>query len=237
MTQQKLQNLPGKISLWAIGGFIAQCAGIILAITIWCYFLEYSPSPSKIRLTMTVITLMITLAELLLCWLDYLNGWAAVVILMANIWGSLDATQRFPATVFQDPWGLFTVKVTLLWLGKIVGLCVFFKQLRKYPMVLLGVLLVHVAFLPLMHLLALPIGEDTRTQQILSQDVVDEDMLIKLWRQLMNSRERQETIQALRRRMNAFFILCGKKSPLFAQILTTLDSSYKRALRRESRSI
>mmetsp|Transcript_41974 Transcript_41974/g.94317 ORF Transcript_41974/g.94317 Transcript_41974/m.94317 type:complete len:237 (+) Transcript_41974:187-897(+) len=230
-SQAQKSDIFSPLSWWSILGFSMQCLGLIGAIVAWCFFLECSPTASQIRTTMMIILVAVTVAELACCWLEYLNRWAAVVIMLANIWGGLDATLRFPTIVLGHPWCKFTAKLVVLWLVKLIGLIGSFVKVRENSMVLLGLMLVHVAFMPLMHLLSLPIGEDLRTQQCWAQDAAHEDLLVTLYRLCTNAASRHVLVQGMRRKARTWLLALASRSGWFTRVLCYLDPSYKRVLR------
>jgi len=151
------------------------------------------------RYIFLVALCIVSLAEFKACfWTAAMRLPAVVVMMVATLWGHLDAVLRFP--VLHDPESFFVIKVCACWLLKILCLALGFKELTRDSLTLLAFIVVEVVVLPGTYLLSLPLDDCLLTQRAAAYDVTDVDIAVRVWTLIIDGRERAALWHAVRRK-------------------------------------
>lgn len=194
---------------------------------LWPDFVD-SSEPAHIRRVLLLTLMFETCIEVSIWFNGVVRWWVIIVVLLSNIWGMLDAFLRYPLVHDIDTG--FGVKQIVMILVKLIGYSVGFKDLEK----MLGwfglVILSCVFSVPILWLVALPIGECDAYHQ--GQDRVDVDIAIRCWRAVMDPVERAEAIVACRRAGRQLLVCLSKTAPFLKPALLRWDPSLGRLLRK-----
>lgn len=142
----------------------------------WTVFLDES-SPSSVRSCLYATLSIVQIIEFVIWYCDVTKPWLLIPMLLSNMWGLYDAIARFP--VVHDVDSFFTLKQIILLAAKTISYPIGYRDIGRSPGWFLLALFINVWFLPLMFLMALPLGDAQFTN--MRTDVVDEDLLFRIW--------------------------------------------------------
>merc|ERR1719230_921074 len=131
---------------------------LILGLIIWLWgsFLDvHEHNPARVRSAMMSILAVTTVCEMMFAFQDLTTIWVAVVALVVNVWGGLDALLRFPAA--HDVEDFFTVKQFLLVVTKTFSYAFGINGFRQHIGTFLFILMIMIWGLPVLYLMALPL--------------------------------------------------------------------------------
>lgn len=191
----------------------------------WTMFLDEA-RPTNVRTWLYATLFLVTISEFVIWYWDATKPWLMVPVLICNIWGMYDAIARFP--IVHDVDSFFTLKEIVLVAGKTLGYSLGFRNIGRLAGWFLLCLFVNVWFVPLMYLMALPIG-DLQVQNARS-DVIDDDLFIRLY----GFRKREQRAMYMRKLVRSFegtLIFLGRSIPFLGQRLER-DPKYRRLLRK-----
>lgn len=220
--------------LWTVAccmGACVVCAGALLA---WCIYLEYKPGHTSQRKFMLAVLAAVFLQEAAICWLIAPPEWNRplnVLIAGTTFWGYLDALLRFP--VLHDTLSFFALKQVVLLAIKAGFYAYCFYHLVENRIILVCSFLQCIVLLPLMYLLALPIGLNPSQQKDVAQGVTDVDFLSRLWTFLSEADSRRQCLQRCRRSGLATLISVAQRLPPLAALLVRIGpTDLRRTLRK-----
>eukprot|EP00397_Hematodinium_sp_SG-2012_P020550 GEMP01021176.1.p1 GENE.GEMP01021176.1~~GEMP01021176.1.p1 ORF type:complete len:218 (+),score=21.96 GEMP01021176.1:83-736(+) len=191
----------------------------------WTTYLD-DAKPQGIRTTLYITLLVVTVVEFSLWYFELTKSWHIIPMTLCNIWGMYDAIARYP--VVHDVDSFFTLKEIVIVAGKTIGYSVGFRNIGRMAGWFLLCLFVNVWFLPLMYLMALPIG-DVQLQHAKS-DVTDEDVIVRI----LNFRRKECRliyIRKLIRIWESVAVFFGRLIPPLRQRMEQ-DTKYRRLLRK-----
>ena len=162
--------------LWVFPLVIICIVGIFVGLWGWTVYLE-SAKPSGIRRALHVVFLIFNAIEILLYQRETFKGYTLPVIMFCNFWGMFDAILRYP--VVHDLDTFFAVKQVCLVALKTMAYAIGFRNLGRNAVTFLCCLFGNVWAVPLLYVMALPIG-DSRAQMS-RVDVKDVDVMIKVY--------------------------------------------------------
>eukprot|EP00812_Abedinium_dasypus_P002424 NODE_1295_length_1182_cov_307.449867.p1 GENE.NODE_1295_length_1182_cov_307.449867~~NODE_1295_length_1182_cov_307.449867.p1 ORF type:complete len:245 (+),score=52.96 NODE_1295_length_1182_cov_307.449867:156-890(+) len=176
---------------------VAICIACLAVIGCWCFSLTYEPTISSLRKVMVTLFCAMVAAEYCLYRARLLRGWAVPAVVVADLWGALDAIVRFPHA--REVESIFGVKQSLLLVLKFCCCLFALRDHRKYFIYLFGYTVACVLTLPLLYLIALPIDDsDRKDLDLASLDVADEDILKRILKFFFSSKSRAESLKALK---------------------------------------
>jgi len=141
----------------------------------WTVFLE-DAKPTSVRRLLYCALGIVCVIEFSIWYADILKPSLLVPMLLTNVWGMYDAIARFP--VVHDVDSFFTLKEIVLVAGKTLGYALGFRDIGRAAGWFLLCLFSNVWFVPLIYLMALPIGDPV--QQNSRIDIDDEDLICRL---------------------------------------------------------
>jgi len=195
----------------------------------WTVFLE-TATPRQVRVSLYCTVALCTVVETGMWYAGMIKDWVLALVWLNNIWGLLDAALRFPIVYDVDTF--FTLKQAVLVALKTVGYALGFIKLGKRTGWFLFALFVCVWTIPLLYLMALPIGDSVL--QNAKTDSVDADITVRLYRLLMHPAERKEAMLRIRHYRHSVALwlathvsflrpLIMKSAPAVAQKLRTRE--------------
>lgn len=219
---------PALVFSWL--GVGLGCVGSIL---IWCFILECNPAPSQTRSWMHTFLAIIFAVELGFAWTFSFQRWLYPAALLLMVWGPLDAVLRFP--VVHDVCSWFTLKQVAIIVARVIVLIFgappdLGHSMAPIRLYMFLVLLLTILTLPICYCLSLPLDEAPSFRDQVSHDVVDVDIAVRIWRVAADPQERAAWISQCRRRLRAWAVELGTRSPTASAALQYLDPSFKRLL-------
>jgi hypothetical protein len=103
--------------------------------------------------------------------------------------GYLDAIIRFPMVPQLE--SIFCLKLVSSVVGKTIAYSMGFIDIHNWALLFLSVLFLNVWLLPVLYVLIVPYGDSSPFRK-------DRDILIRLYRFIVNKRHRQDTLTSLR---------------------------------------
>eukprot|EP00931_Biecheleriopsis_adriatica_P013303 TRINITY_DN114665_c0_g1_i1.p1 TRINITY_DN114665_c0_g1~~TRINITY_DN114665_c0_g1_i1.p1 ORF type:complete len:232 (-),score=27.94 TRINITY_DN114665_c0_g1_i1:56-724(-) len=194
---------------------------------LWPEFVDTRDPPS-IRSWLYAMVLLLTIEELCAYANDVVSGRALIAILLCNVWGHLDAFLRFP--VVHDLDSFFGLKQVCLLLLKLVGYIFGFRDIGRYVGWFVLALLVNVLTLPILWLTALPIGDVSSYHQ--KHDVVDMDVLMRIWRFVTVPSERTVAATRLKASARKGVVALVQVAPFLKPLAVRCDPALTRILRK-----
>jgi hypothetical protein len=218
-------NLLGIISL----GFIAL--GVI--IWLWGCFLDiYEHHPARVRLAMLSVLGFASILEVEFAAYGLTCSWVAAVSVFVNLWGSLDALLRFPAS--HDLESLFAAKQFILLMAKTFAYAFGINNFRHHVGAFLVILLILIWGLPVLYLMALPLDP---AEQVAADDRDDVDRVVRVWSLTTCESERQRCLGTCKKWLHRRLFNASQESPLAKMALCAASPSYKRAFTKGRRSV
>lgn len=207
----------------------------LLGVIVWAWgaFLDvHEHNPGRVRAVMVVILGVATICELgfTFCALTY--PWVAVVSLLVNLWGGLDALLRFPAA--HDIESFFAVKQFLLLLCKTFGYAFGINNFRMHVGKFLLVLLINIWGLPVLYLMALPLDP---AEQVAADDRDDVDLIMRMWHIAIYKDERQRCMKTCRSWWHRRLFAISEKSPIAKIAICASSPAYRKKFSKGIRSI
>lgn len=193
---------------------------------LWPEFVEQR-EPPRTRTVLHFFLALETAIELSLWAGGVLKPWMLIVILVCNLWGMLDAFLRFP--VVHDFDSLFGLKQSAMVVGKLIGYAVGFRNIGRRPGWFILSVICCVFLLPILWFIALPIGDVDSYHQ--KHDVVDVDLMVRLWQALFRRAERAAAVAHLRMLARKGLLLITKVVPWLRPLVIRKDPSFKQLLR------
>merc|ERR1719424_548527 len=161
------------IGVLAFSIFGAVALGfIVLALSIWLWgaFLDIREhDPARVRARMFIILALATACELGFALQGFTHQWVAVVSLIVNVWGGVDALLRFPAS--HDFESFFAGKQFMLLMAKTFSYAFGIIGFRQHIGTFLNVLLLIIWGLPVLYLMALPLDPSEQVMKDEQDDV------------------------------------------------------------------
>eukprot|EP00441_Pelagodinium_beii_P046704 CAMPEP_0197620796 /NCGR_PEP_ID=MMETSP1338-20131121/1540_1 /TAXON_ID=43686 ORGANISM="Pelagodinium beii, Strain RCC1491" /NCGR_SAMPLE_ID=MMETSP1338 /ASSEMBLY_ACC=CAM_ASM_000754 /LENGTH=254 /DNA_ID=CAMNT_0043190071 /DNA_START=79 /DNA_END=844 /DNA_ORIENTATION=- len=138
-------------------------ASVVLTVIVFCvivwlwgaYLEEHEHDPGRVRAVMVIILAIVTAMEMGLAAYGLVRPRTAVISLLVNLWGGMDALLRFPASHDLESW--FSVKQIILLSIKTMGYAWGFLSFRQNLGKFIGLLLLNIWGLPVLYLMALPL--------------------------------------------------------------------------------
>lgn len=195
------------------------------------YVDEHEPGPAR-RIMIWILVLESCVEGGI--WLSgIVRWWVVIAVFLANAWGMLDAFLRYP--VVHDIDSPFGIKQVVLLLLKLVAYALGFKQIEKKIGWFVLIVLCCVFSLPILWLVALPIGDGIVYHQ--KHDRVDVDIAIRCWRAIALPVERAEAILHFRRVGRQLLLQVSEVAPFLQPAVLKLDPSLGRLLRKAPRGV
>lgn len=170
-------RMASKLSvLWVFPLVICIIIVGFFALWAWSTFIE-SAKPASARLGLYITLLVIAIGEIMLWYFDFLRWYAVIWMGICNFWGMLDAILRYP--VVHDLDSMFSIKQIVLLGTKTMVFGIGYNSVSKTPLTFILALFLCNWTLPLMYVMALPIG-DTRMQSA-KTDRRDMDIMVKVY--------------------------------------------------------
>jgi len=218
-----------SVLTYGLLGMIVLCFVIwALAIWLWGFFLDdYEHNPAKVRSVMLCILAVTTTIEMLLAGSDLTHSWVAVVALIVNAWGPLDALLRFPAS--HDVDSMFTLKQFSLVIIKTFAYGFGMNGFRQHIGIFLLIVSIIVWLQPVFYLMALPLDP---AEQVAADDRDDVDVVIRLWLLLTCENERLRCLDACKRLVLRQCCSMSHTSPMAKVLLCATSPSYRRSVGR-----
>mmetsp|Transcript_153731 Transcript_153731/g.492893 ORF Transcript_153731/g.492893 Transcript_153731/m.492893 type:complete len:223 (-) Transcript_153731:121-789(-) len=213
-------------AIYAIGYF---CSLLVFALGVGCAWPEYIErrKASEVRSALYVALAIASSGELCIWWVGAVRPWVLFLAMFCTWWGAFDAFLRYPTV--HEIYSPFAFKQTILLATKLAGYIMGFRTAQR-SMTMLVVVMVGCLFTPLiLWLLALPIGEVVSSQP--THDVVDVDILVQVWRVLVNPTDRATFRLLWRARVRRLVLQAAQAVPSLHNPLLRLDPSLERALK------
>jgi len=205
----------------------------IAILWIWGRFLDmHEHNPDRVRAAMFAILAVATSLEFSLAAFGVMHWWVAVVSLIANLWGGVDALLRYPVSHQID--SFFVLKQFVLLVVKTLAFAVGMVTFRNSPAVMLAVLPGFVWGLPLLYLMALPMDP---AEQVSRDDATNVDIALRVWKFAVNPLERHSCITSCRGWWYRSLSAASECSMLARLVVCTASSEHRRALRKRGRSV
>mmetsp|Transcript_84424 Transcript_84424/g.131863 ORF Transcript_84424/g.131863 Transcript_84424/m.131863 type:complete len:222 (+) Transcript_84424:58-723(+) len=195
---------------------------------LWPDFVD-SSDPPKVRAVLFVILGIATSFEILIWLTDIVKSWTLVLIIFTNVWGMGDAFLRFP--VVHDIDSLFGLKQVCVLLVKIVGYSLGFRDITAHVGWFVLVILGSIFTVPICWLTALPIGDCNSYH--MKHDVVDVDIVIRIWRLIWNPRDREMLRVHCRTQSLQNLLWLTQTMPFLTPLASKCDPSLAHALRKK----
>ncbi|CAE8603768.1 unnamed protein product, partial [Polarella glacialis] len=164
--------------------------------------------------------------EVGLCSFGVLRPWFLLVIALCNGWGMLDAFFRFP--LVHDLDSFFGLKQVLLITVKMAGYSLGFHDISRFVGWFVLLILCNVFTLPILWLTALPIGDVASYHQ--KHDVVDEDLLLRLWRMTSSPTGRASVVARCKASVRQVSLNAVEAMPFLKPVAVRLDPSLARMM-------
>ncbi|CAD7937715.1 unnamed protein product [Amoebophrya sp. A25] len=219
--------------LWVFPLVIFAIIAAFVGLWLWTLFLDTARPPSA-RLAMHIFLAVVCSLEFFIWWRDNLRDWAFWCVMFCNFWGMFDAILRFPTVHELD--SFFSLKMIVLVALKTMTYAVGFKNMGKNAILFLGCLFGCVWSMPLLYVMALPIGDSRMAHA--RTDCRDVDVLLKIY--IFCSQQESEYRNDMRDNMiylrdTALSQLA--KVPGMAPVLVRANLVDRRVLRRPGREI
>eukprot|EP00392_Amoebophrya_sp_AT5.2_P000440 g441.t1 len=153
-------------------GLVAAFVGLWL----WTVFLE-TARPASTRLVLHGILVFVTFMELIVWYRGNLKDYVIVIILFCNFWGTFDAILRYP--IVHDLDSFFTLKLIVVIACKTMTYAIGFRAMGRNAVLFLACLFGCVWGVPLLYVMALPIGDSRMIHS--RTDCRDMDVLRKAY--------------------------------------------------------
>eukprot|EP00931_Biecheleriopsis_adriatica_P092903 TRINITY_DN66671_c0_g1_i1.p1 TRINITY_DN66671_c0_g1~~TRINITY_DN66671_c0_g1_i1.p1 ORF type:complete len:228 (+),score=34.84 TRINITY_DN66671_c0_g1_i1:62-685(+) len=190
---------------------------------------------SNVRIGMIIVWLLLSCLDIWIWRQNQAPAWSAIVLLITNVWGWLDAVLRYP--ILHDVDSLFTLKNLLLILLKIGWLIWVFTRNKAYPIsfVVCSMLAIIV---PMFYAMFLPLDESEQAYNLIKSTYSDDDLAKRLWHFASNPRESVRAFNRMRyKAMKRGMEELAERSPSVAAKLGDMSPSRKAMLRKPGRSV
>lgn len=208
-------------------------ASLFLGALVWAWgaYLDlHEHNPGRVRSMMIKVLSLTSLCEMSLSASGFTCHWAAVVGLIVNLWGGLDASLRYPAA--HDVESCFSVKQCFLLLVKTFSYAFGIVSFRDHVGKLLLVLLVIIWGLPVLYLMALPLDPK---EQVAADDRDDVDLVLRVWQLYACTTERQRCLKTCRNWLHRRLFAVSHRSPMARMAICAASPTYRRAFSSRSR--
>jgi len=200
---------------------------IILAVLIWLWgsFLDiHEHNPARVRSTMLGVLIFGTAFEMGIAAHGLTLYWVAVVSLIVNLWGGLDALLRFPAA--HEFESFFATKQFLLLVAKTFSYAFGIVGFREHVGMFLLFLLINIWGLPVLYLMALPLDP---AEQVVADERDDVDLVVRVWQLTTCHTERQRCLRSCNNWLHRRFYAISQRSPIAKIALCAASPTYRRA--------
>lgn len=221
------------------------CVAIVLLIVIalctmlysWGEFLDRNEhDPGCVRRAMLMLLAIAIAIELGLSLAGFTPVWVALVALVADTWGGLDACMRFPAPHRSK--SLFSMKQAMLIFLKIgcyvTCMVTGVMGVRRDFVLFSSLLLLDLWGLPLLYMMAMPVDP---AEQVARDETHDIDLAVRLWQLAVSASKRRHFLATTRgwwyRRLNAV----SEQSPLARLAVCAASPVHRRVWRQRSRCV
>lgn len=215
--------------LWIFPLVIISIIGIFVGLWMWTVYLE-TAKPASVRFALHIFLFICQLIEFWVWYQDNLKQYIIFLLVFCNFWGMFDAILRYP--IVHDLDTFFSLKLILIIGGKTMAYALGFRNMGKNASAFLACLFGCVWSVPLLYVMALPIG-DTRAQQS-KHDVRDMDVLEKI-KVLLFEKQNNEMRLEFQQYMvwwKDTFIWIGLKIPIVSSIIIKMNLVDRRQLRK-----
>lgn len=201
---------------------------LVAMIWLWGAFLDvHEHCSARIRSAMLLILCATTACELAFASNELIRPWVAVVVLIVNIWGGLDALLRFPADhAFES---FFSLKQFLLLAAKTLSYGFGIGGFRHHLAIFIVSLLVIVWSLPVLYLMAMPLDP---SEQVVADELDDVDLVLRVWRLTTCRKERQRCGQRCKNWLHKHVVATSEKMAIAKIALCAASPAYQRAFTR-----
>lgn len=196
---------------------------------LWPDFVDNS-DPPRIRAALLMILCFATGFEVVIWLTGIVKSWVLVLVLVTNLWGMGDAFLRFP--VVKDIDSLFGLKQILLFITRILGYALGFRDIGTHVGWFILIMLACIFTVPICWLTALPIGDAASMH--MKNDAVDVDILVRIWRIITDSKDRSETMARFRRQTLLTMAGLCQAMPFLTPVASRVDPSVERLLRKKT---
>jgi hypothetical protein len=137
---------------------------------------------------------LIVLRQVFAHCLGYTRSFVLPLVTFINVYGYCDAVLRFPSIPRLD--SFFAAKLLICLIAKTVVYATGFIHIHEWALSFLSGLLVNVWLLPVLYVMALPLGDTSPFRK-------DRDMLISILVLLADKRERSDILNSVKRHCTA----------------------------------
>jgi len=206
----------------------------VVMVWLWGIFLDkYEHDPGRVRAAMFAILAVASIVETSLSLCSVTHWWVAVVALVVNVWGGVDALLRYPAAHQIE--SFFVLKQFALLVVKTFTFAVGMVHFKDSVVVMVAALPGHIWGLPLLYLMALPMDP---AEQVVKDDAYNVDLAVRVWKIAVCSSERRECIDSCRGWVFRRLCAASERSPLARKLaICAASPKYGRTLRRVGRSV
>lgn len=162
--------------LWVFPLVIIGIVGVFVGLWAWTVYIE-NAKPGEIRRALQIFFAILVVIEFLLWTFDRFKDNTIYFLVIMLFWGMFDAIIRFP--VVHDLDTFFSIKQVAFVGLRTMVYAIGFRNLGKNAIFFLICLFANVWCVPLLYVMALPIG-DTRAQNS-KTDCLDIDLAMKIW--------------------------------------------------------
>lgn len=187
-----------------------------------------SPTRNLCDAPLSWLLALFTLFESCFCYSGLVNGKAFLVLVLCNAWGMLDAVLRFPAVHDIDTF--FSMKQLVLLVVKTLCYSLGFREISKSVGWFLMSVFGNVWAVPLLYLMALPIGDSSAQCADLGER--DVDILLKMYRFCTNPSKRRQCRHSCQYRKHRAIVSLAEKFPCTRGAIAFLFPYYKSVLRK-----
>lgn len=214
-------------------------ASVVLTVIVFCvivwlwgaYLEEHEHDPGRVRAVMVIILAIVTAMEMGLAAYGLVRPRTAVISLLVNLWGGMDALLRFPASHDLESW--FSVKQILLLSIKTMGYAWGFLSFRQNLGKFIGLLLLNIWGLPVLYLMALPLDP---LEQV-ADDEYNVDLAYRVLQLVTNYKERRRCMDTCLHWWNRKLCAASEKSDFARIAICAASPQYRRAFNKKGRSV
>eukprot|EP00928_Gymnodinium_smaydae_P058464 TRINITY_DN41674_c0_g1_i1.p1 TRINITY_DN41674_c0_g1~~TRINITY_DN41674_c0_g1_i1.p1 ORF type:complete len:205 (-),score=37.42 TRINITY_DN41674_c0_g1_i1:81-695(-) len=191
----------------------------------------------RAKIGVIIVWALVALVDTIFLVQGYWNCWLGLMLFVIEFWGGFDAVLRFPA--LYDLESMTVIKHILLLVLKYVWFFIVLmvdRRARRFSWTWLAVPFINV-LAPSAYLLVLPLEETSDDQRFLMASVVDEDILLRIFRFLRSSERRAECIRRWKIGAQRQGLAMAKRSPLAAEVMGQLNPNSRLHLKKATRSV
>eukprot|EP00928_Gymnodinium_smaydae_P019598 TRINITY_DN17529_c0_g1_i2.p1 TRINITY_DN17529_c0_g1~~TRINITY_DN17529_c0_g1_i2.p1 ORF type:complete len:230 (+),score=22.98 TRINITY_DN17529_c0_g1_i2:63-752(+) len=214
-----------------LASLVGSLGALCLVVVSWAAFLDRHEHQRMdiVRVFLGTFLSIAAVVEVWFCATGIVDTWALFLLLVADVWGGMDALIRFPAA--HGIASAFTVKQIALSFLKVGALLCGCFGIRAHICQITALLLLDVIGLPLLYIMAQPM--DPSFQVVKREE--DIDLLVRAWRLAIRPKERRRCLAQIRARCRCGFLVAAERFTLARRAIVAISPACGVALQRKGK--